>query len=79
MVLIAIHCSGVIGAVVKAAGNEAVAEIAEELADVGMYLFELADNLGIDIVEAMEKKLEKNAKKYPVEKAKGRRTKYNRL
>jgi len=54
-------------------------EIAEELADVSMYLFELADNLGIDLSEAIELKLKKNAVKYPVEKAKGKHTKYNKL
>ena len=54
-------------------------EIAEELADVAMYLFELADNLGINLSDAIERKLTKNAKKYPVEKAKGRHTKYNKL
>jgi hypothetical protein len=39
----------------------------------------LADNLGIDITKAMEKKLIKNAKKYPVKKAKGKHLKYNKL
>lgn len=53
--------------------------IAEEIADVGMYLFELADNLGLDLIEIMEKKLKKNIEKYPVEKAKGKHTKYNKL
>jgi NTP pyrophosphatase (non-canonical NTP hydrolase) len=54
-------------------------EIADELADVAMYLFELADNLEIDLSDAIENKLRKNAKKYPVEKAKGRHTKYDCL
>ena len=54
-------------------------EIADELADVAIYLVELADNLGIDLIHAMDGKLEKNAKKYPVEKAKGIATKYNKL
>lgn len=54
-------------------------EIADELADVAMYLFELADNLGINLSEAIEHKLVKNAKKYPVEKAKGKHTKYDKL
>ena len=54
-------------------------EIGEELADVAAYLFELADNLGVDLKEAVEKKLQKNAKKYPVDKAKGKHTKYNKL
>lgn len=55
------------------------ADIGEELADVAMYLFELADNLGIDLKEAIESKLIINAQKYPIEKAKGRHTKYNKL
>ncbi len=54
-------------------------EISEELADVAMYLFELADNLEINLSDAIEKKLIRNAQKYPVEKAKGKHTKYNRL
>lgn len=55
------------------------AALADELADVSMYLFELADNLGIDLADSIIKKIKKNAKKYPVEKAKGKHTKYNRL
>jgi len=54
-------------------------EIADELADVAIYLAELADNLGIDLIQAMNSKLEKNARKYPVEKAKGVATKYDKL
>ncbi|MBH0200336.1 MAG: nucleotide pyrophosphohydrolase [Nitrospira sp.] len=54
-------------------------EIADEIADVAMYLTELADNLGIDLIAAMEAKLEKNAQKYPVAKAKGVATKYDKL
>jgi dCTP diphosphatase len=54
-------------------------EIADELADVACYLFELADNLGIDLSKAIEVKLTKNALKYPIEKSKGRITKYSQL
>ena len=54
-------------------------EIEEEVADIAIYLFELADNLGINLVEAMERKLEKNAKKYPADKVRGKHTKYNKL
>ena len=54
-------------------------EIAEELADVAMYLFELTDNLGIDLKKAIQDKLEKNSRKYPIEKAKGSAKKYNQL
>ena len=53
--------------------------VAEEIADVAIYLLELADNLGIDLEKAINEKLDKNAKKYPVEKARGVATKYNKL
>lgn len=56
-----------------------LSEIKEEIADIALYLFELADNLGIDLIEAMGQKLKKNEMKYPVEKAKGKHTKYNKL
>ena len=54
-------------------------EIQDEIADIALYLFELADNLGIDLVDAMSKKLVKNEQKYPAEKARGKHTKYNKL
>jgi len=54
-------------------------EIADELADVAIYLLELADNLKIDLPKAIDQKIKKNALKYPVHKAKGRHTKYNKL
>lgn len=60
-------------------GKEARQELSDELADVAIYLFELADNLEIDLPKAIEQKMRKNALKYPVEKAKGKHTKYNRL
>jgi len=54
-------------------------EIQDEIADIAMYLFELTDNLGIDLIKAMEQKLEKNSKKYPIAKARGSNLKYNKL
>ena len=54
-------------------------EVADEIADVAIYLAELADNLGIDLIEAMSSKLRKNAEKYPVAKARGVATKYDQL
>lgn len=56
-----------------------IGEIKNEIADIALYLFELADNLGINLTEAMEQKLKKNEMKYPVEKAKGKHIKYNKL
>jgi dCTP diphosphatase len=53
--------------------------VADELADVAIYLFELADITGIDLRKAIEAKLEKNALKYPVDKSRGKSTKYTDL
>ena len=53
--------------------------VAEEIADVAIYLLELADNLGIDLKKAIHAKLDRNAEKYPVEKARGVATKYTQL
>lgn len=53
------------------------AEIAHEIADVAIYLIELADNLGINLVEAIAKKLAINAAKYPAEKVRGSSKKYS--
>ena len=58
------------------ANSEAVAD---EMADVAIYLFELADLLDLNLGEEMLRKLEKNAEKYPVEKAKGSNKKYDKL
>ncbi len=54
-------------------------KIREELADVLIYLVELADTLGIDLAAAARDKIEKNALKYPVEKARGNAKKYDEL
>lgn len=64
---------------VKTYAKEHKSEIAEEIADVAIYLLELADNMNIDIAKAITEKLKKNAIKYPVEKAKGVHTKYTKL
>lgn len=60
-------------------GEHMKEEISEEIADIAIYLFELADNLGINLSEAVENKLKKNDERYPVKKARGRHTKYNKL
>lgn len=54
-------------------------EIASEIADVGILLFELADNLGFDLGEVMAAKLAHNEERYPVAKAKGNNRKYSEL
>ena len=54
-------------------------EIEEEIADVLIYALLLAHDTGIEPAEAVRRKLEKNDKKYPAEKAKGSRAKYTEL
>jgi dCTP diphosphatase len=55
------------------------ADIAEELADVYYWVIYLSDRLGVDLAKAFKAKMVKNEAKYPIEKAKGRHTKYNQL
>lgn len=54
-------------------------EVCEELADVFTYCIQMAMKLGVDPKEIILKKLDKTRKKYPVDKAKGVSTKYNKL
>lgn len=54
-------------------------EVCEELADVFTYCLMMSDKLGVDPKDIILKKLDKTRKKYPVEKAKGVSTKYNKL
>ncbi|MDQ3099861.1 MAG: hypothetical protein M3R08_00620 [Bacteroidota bacterium] len=53
--------------------------LAEEIADIAILLSYLAHDLNVDLDSAVREKLVKNAGKYPVEKAKGVATKYDRL
>ena len=55
------------------------AKIAEELADVVIYALEFANATSLDLAAAIDSKIEANARKYPVEKAKGRSAKYTEL
>ena len=54
-------------------------KIAEELADVLVYCTLMADACGLDMDEIVQRKMEVNNKKYPVEKAKGKSDKYSEL
>ncbi|MBQ6391477.1 MAG: nucleotide pyrophosphohydrolase [Eggerthellaceae bacterium] len=51
----------------------------EELADVLIYCVLLADRLGVDVPQIISDKVDTNAEKYPVEKAKGNSQKYSAL
>ncbi|MGN2243324.1 nucleotide pyrophosphohydrolase [Frateuria sp. GZRR33] len=52
-------------------------DIAEEIADVFLYLLQLSDKLDIDVLAAARQKLEINGAKYPVDLAKGSSKKYS--
>ncbi|MGA1205364.1 MAG: MazG-like family protein [Opitutales bacterium] len=54
-------------------------EVADELADILLYLLEFANMTGIDISEAVAAKAKKNAEKYPLEKSRGNSLKYTEL
>ncbi|WEN41788.1 hypothetical protein CKCBHOJB_01363 [Thauera sp. GDN1] len=53
--------------------------VALEMADVLLYLVRMADVLGIDLADAARRKMAINARRYPVELARGRADKYDRL
>jgi NTP pyrophosphatase (non-canonical NTP hydrolase) len=58
--------------------NEVNSEkVKEELADVLYSAFLLADKYGFNVSEIIKNKIEKNERKYPIEKAKGTNKKYN--
>ena len=45
--------------------------VSEEMADVLLYLVRLSDVMGIDLLEAAERKMERNGERYPAEKVRG--------
>lgn len=53
-----------------------LSELKDEIGDVLIYLIRLADKLGIDPINAALEKIEKNGKKYPVARVKGKSLKY---
>ncbi|GAA0075988.1 nucleotide pyrophosphohydrolase [Clostridium sp. CTA-5] len=55
------------------------ADVLEELADVTNYCIQMAQVLNVDIIDIVNAKMDKTEKKYPVEKAKGVSTKYDKL
>ena len=59
--------------------NFDIDEVKEELADVLVYCRNLLDKLNLDEDEIVNAKMDKNEAKYPVEKAKGKADKYNKL
>ncbi len=63
----------------EAGAGQMRAALAEECADVLLYLLLITERAGIDLMAAADAKIDRNARKYPVEKAKGTAVKYDRL
>lgn len=51
-------------------------EIADEVADVAIYLLNLCNVLDVDLTSAIRNKIRRNRERYPVKKAKGSAKKY---
>jgi dCTP diphosphatase len=58
---------------------ETKAKVSEEIADVLIYLVQIADKLDVDLKAAAIEKLRLNAAKYPIDKARGNSKKYTEL
>lgn len=65
------------GADLYVEGKRARAE--EEMADIVIYCMYLADALGVDLADAVSAKIDRNAEKYPADKARGSSKKYTEL
>lgn len=63
----------------KSLPSEHLAKVREEIADVLLYLVRLADKLNVDLLDAAANKIAVNARKYPVDKARGNSRKYTDL
>lgn len=59
--------------------REKFVDIEDEVADIAIYLLTFVNDLGIDLPGAIERKMKKNAVKYPVDKARGSSKKYTEL
>lgn len=53
--------------------------IEHEVADIAILLAYLANDLNVNIDEVVKRKLSLNAQRYPIEKARGTATKYDKL
>ena len=56
-----------------------IEEVKEELAYVMNYCIQMSQVLNVDLIEIINSKMDKTEKKYPIDKAKGVSTKYNKL
>jgi len=56
--------------------DEALSDIGEELADIVIYSISLSNYLGLDLASTVQAKMDKNIRKYPKEKVRGKSHKY---
>ena len=70
---------GDVEAAIRTADGKVKNEVADEIADIAMYLSLLVHDLGLDLDAAVRRKLAINRERYPVDKAQGRSAKYDRL
>ena len=61
------------------AAPEERVKIEDELADVLFFLLRISGKYDVDLAAALDRKMRKNAVKYPVEKARGNNRKYDQL
>lgn len=66
-------------AAVRRADGKVKDEVADEIADIAMYLSLLVHDLGVDLDAAVRRKLAINRERYPVDKARGKSEKYDKL
>lgn len=59
--------------------KDSKSDVSDELADVLYWVLLIASDLDINLVGALTAKMEKNEKKYPIDKSKGKHTKYTEL
>ena len=59
--------------------NYELTAVTDEMADIFAYLINLADRLNVNLSDITDKKIDKNALKYPIEKSKGKSNKYDKL
>ncbi|MBQ6493396.1 MAG: nucleotide pyrophosphohydrolase [Erysipelotrichaceae bacterium] len=59
--------------------NYELTAVTDEMADIFAYLINLADRLNVNLIDITDKKIDKNALKYPIEKSKGKSNKYDKL
>lgn len=58
-------------------GDEKLAEVGYEMADILMYLLRMADGLNIDVLQAAREKMLRNEQRYPADKVRGSARKYS--